>query len=119
MASGDHVVSREELEATQAALAALQRIFDDFQVSSRETEEELEEQLARVGWLREAHRARCVLSSGRVTWCLSTTIPTLPFLHHLNSQDSGVSLNIHGCRTESTPHALLRSSCDSLDARDN
>ncbi|CAM9342087.1 unnamed protein product, partial [Discosporangium mesarthrocarpum] len=39
---------REELEETKAALEALQTNFDDFQVSSRELEEELEAELGRA-----------------------------------------------------------------------
>lgn len=44
----DTTVVRAELEASQEALAALQRNFDDFQESSRELEEELEAELVRV-----------------------------------------------------------------------
>lgn len=58
MAGGDDLVPREELENSQATLAALQRIFDDFQTSSRETEEELEEQLSRVSEVDDLCR-RC------------------------------------------------------------
>ena len=39
---------RAELERTQQALAVLQRNFDEFHDSSREVEEELEAELARV-----------------------------------------------------------------------
>lgn len=45
---GDSAALRVDLEASQAALAALQRNFDDFQESSRELEEELEAELGRV-----------------------------------------------------------------------
>lgn len=44
----DIVVVKGELEASQQALAALQRNFNDFQDSSRELEEELEAELGRV-----------------------------------------------------------------------
>lgn len=44
----DITAVRAELEASQEALAALQRNFDDFQESSRELEEELEAELVRV-----------------------------------------------------------------------
>ena len=44
----DITVVRAELEASQEALAALQRNFDDFQESSRELEDELEAELVRV-----------------------------------------------------------------------
>lgn len=48
MGEGDDALLRAELEAAHAAMAALQRNFDDFQESSRELEEELEAELGRV-----------------------------------------------------------------------
>lgn len=45
---GDVALLRAELQASQVAMAALQRNFDDFQESSRELEEELEAELGRV-----------------------------------------------------------------------
>lgn len=49
MASSDDIeVVRGQLEASEQALAAVQRNFDDFQDSSRELEEELEAELGRV-----------------------------------------------------------------------
>lgn len=57
MDEGDAALLRAELEAAQAAMAALQRNFDDFQESSRELEDELEAELGRVrgivAWLKE------------------------------------------------------------------
>lgn len=47
----DITAVRAELEASQEALAALQRNFDDFQESSRELEDELEAELVRVSIL--------------------------------------------------------------------
>ena len=47
----DTTAVRAELEASQEALAALQRNFDDFQESSRELEDELEAELVRVSIL--------------------------------------------------------------------